>query len=162
MVELQKELSRAYYDGLKREAGRIHQSNRFNWDQSFETAGCTCTPLRARVAELKTAIEEKAAAQLRELQATPEWQERAMLLAEVQAIDRQEHHRLDQEGAKAASFFRLWYLENAEELLDKQDAQTIQRYAEAWVQGWRPTKAKEVGHANSVGSEGSDHGSGKD
>lgn len=145
MVELQKESSRAYYDGLKREAGRIYRDNRYKWDRTFETAGCTCTPLRTQVEALTKVIAEKAAAQHQELEASPEWHERARLYAEIQAIDQQEHRHLDMESATAASFFRLWYLENAEELLGTEDEEVIRRYTEAWIiKGWRPTKPKEV------------------
>ena len=116
----------------------VHRSVEFLLHRAFEEAGCSCAPLRRRLAELQ---EECSALEGEFKDNHPAFQEMERVHAEILATDRAEHPALNQLARTAGPFFRLWLydeLKAGHVLEDFAGEKLAAAYAQAWSDGWRP------------------------
>lgn len=111
-------------------------------EQAFEKLACSCRPQREELKDLEAERERRLSAAKKEIdQLLSSRIER--LRGEIAHIDWLEHPQLDAMGRRAAHFFALWIMERVgdgdTELFDEESELRATRFAETWLNGWRPS-----------------------
>ncbi len=126
---------------LVRVIRNIARQSAWQVETAFERLGCSCLPQRQELEELEEEREKKLVAAKKEVDETFDTRIEELRRGIAQ-IDWIEHPKLDALGRRASHFFALWMMERIAlgELgfLDEDSDVRTARFAEAWLDGWRP------------------------
>ena len=121
-----------------------NQARHSTWqiEQAFEKLACSCRPQREELRDLEVERERRLSAAKKDIDDVL-GSRIAQLRGEIAHIDWLEHPQLDAMGRRAAHFFALWIMECVSEgdteLFDEEAEVRAARFAEAWLNGWRPS-----------------------
>jgi hypothetical protein len=122
---------------LREATSKLGRDLQYQVGRAFETAGCSCHPLRQE----KEQLDDECRRLELELHASETFKRRDAVWQEIREIDQKEHPSLDEQARVAGPFFRLWLFERltSEDVLDLSSPEKLAAsYAGAWLGGWRP------------------------
>lgn len=147
---MDKQEQRAKITLFRDAARRLVRDVQHTLVQAFETAGCSCKPLREELEKVKIEHADVTRREWKEVQkridCLPVTIRMKKLQEEVSSIDSREYPILEQQAEIARVFFRIWVFDqlvsgSISDIKNRREITT--RYAQAWLSGWRPPSVEE-------------------